>query len=173
MSIFSPISLFLVCRQRSSQIEQPDFPRGLLNYTKTPSGNTNSKYMTLFRAHLKWLITCVFWLSFSHIPFLLVKLDPARPTIAHTMHVSREPQDDGYTQIPRAEESVAEMNQSDLSQTFDSSSDTPKSKKTPREVRSQKPTPFRLDRANKSDTLCTNKECIYTVFLPNCQQLKD
>ncbi|XP_038584685.1 deleted in lung and esophageal cancer protein 1 [Micropterus salmoides] len=81
-----------------------------------------------------------------------IKLDPARPTIAHTMHVSREPQDDGYTQIPRAEESVAEMNQSDLSQTFDSSSDTPKSKKTPRERPTQtKPRPKWKDEPSAKD----------------------
>lgn len=51
------------------------------------------------------------------------------------MHVSKEPQDDGYTLIPRPEK--AEMNESDLSLTFESSSDTPKRKKTPREVRNK------------------------------------
>lgn len=68
------------------------------------------------------------------------------------MRMSREPQDDGYTVIGGSEKTVPEMNESDLSLTLESSSDTPKWKKTPREVRSQKPTLFWVDRANKNDT---------------------
>lgn len=142
MSVFSQISLFLVCRQRSSRNERPDFPPGLLNYTKTTGGSTSSKYVALFGTHLKLLMTGVFLLNISLIPFLLVKSNPAKPTIAYTMRMSREPQDDGYTVIGGSEKTVPEMNESDLSLTLESSSDTPKWKKTPREVRSQKPTLF-------------------------------
>nr|XP_020458002.1 deleted in lung and esophageal cancer protein 1 isoform X2 [Monopterus albus] len=62
-----------------------------------------------------------------------IKLNPAKPTAAYTMHISREPQDDGYTLIPSSEKAVTEMNESELSLTFQSSSDTPKRKKTPGE----------------------------------------
>lgn len=67
--------------------------------------------------------------------FLSVKSNLAKPTVAYTMHVSKEPQDDGYTLVPRADKAVLETNESDLSLTFESSSDAPKRKKTPREVR--------------------------------------
>lgn len=70
------------------------------------------------------------------ILFLSVKLNPAKPTVTYTMHVSREPQDDGYTLIPSSGKAVLDMNESDLSLTFESNSDTPKRKNTPREVRS-------------------------------------
>nr|CBN81993.1 Deleted in lung and esophageal cancer protein 1 [Dicentrarchus labrax] len=71
-----------------------------------------------------------------------IKSNPAKPTIAYTMHMTREPQDDGYTLIARPEKSVPEMNGSDVSLTFESSSDTPKRKKTPREKPNQtKPRP--------------------------------
>ncbi|KAK9527708.1 hypothetical protein VZT92_014247 [Zoarces viviparus] len=62
-----------------------------------------------------------------------IKWDPARPTIAYTMRISREPQDDG---------SSPEKNESDRSLTLESSSDTPKRKETPREGPGQtKPRP--------------------------------
>ncbi|XP_059183037.1 deleted in lung and esophageal cancer protein 1 [Centropristis striata] len=71
-----------------------------------------------------------------------MKLDPGRSTIAHTMHVSREPQDDGYTLIPSPEKILPDLNESDLSLTFESSSDTPQRKKTQRETPNQaKPRP--------------------------------
>ncbi|XP_023263678.1 deleted in lung and esophageal cancer protein 1 [Seriola lalandi dorsalis] len=71
-----------------------------------------------------------------------VKSNPAKPTLAYAMHVSKEPQDDGYTLIPSPEKIVLEMNESDLSLTFKSSSDTPKRKKTPKEKPNQtKPRP--------------------------------
>uniref|UniRef100_A0A3B4UY15 DLEC1 cilia and flagella associated protein n=1 Tax=Seriola dumerili TaxID=41447 RepID=A0A3B4UY15_SERDU len=71
-----------------------------------------------------------------------VKSNPAKPTLAYAMHVSKEPQDDGYTLIPSPEKIVLEMNESDLSLTFESSSDTPKRKKTPKEKPNQtKPRP--------------------------------
>uniref|UniRef100_A0A8C4E4B0 DLEC1 cilia and flagella associated protein n=1 Tax=Dicentrarchus labrax TaxID=13489 RepID=A0A8C4E4B0_DICLA len=70
-----------------------------------------------------------------------IKSNPAKPTIAYTMHMTREPQDDGYTLIARPEKSVPEMNGSDVSLTFESSSDTPKRKKTPREPNQTKPRP--------------------------------
>lgn len=89
-------------------------------------------------------MTGVFWLNISLILLLLVKSNPAKPTVAYAMHVCREPQDDGYTLIPSPEKTVLEINESELSLTFESSSDTPKRKKTPSEVRSQKPTPFQL-----------------------------
>lgn len=94
----------------------------------------------------------IFHLSF----FLSVKSNPGKPTIASTMHVSREPQDDGYTLMPSPEKIAAEINESDLNLTFESSSDTQKRKYTPREVRSQTPIPFWLDTAIKSDTFNKN-----------------
>lgn len=145
MSILSQISLSLVCRQWSSQNEQPDFPPGLLNNTKTSSGSASCKYTILFGTRLKLLMTSVFWFNISplffffFIIFLPVKCNPAKPTIAYTMHVSREPQDDGYTLIPSPEMMAPERNVSDISLTLESSSDTPKRKKTPREVKSQRP----------------------------------
>lgn len=72
------------------------------------------------------------------------------------MHVSRKPQDDGYTLMPSPEKIIPKMNNSDLSLTFESSSVTPKRKKSPREVRSHKPTHFPLDIAIKSDTFYNN-----------------
>lgn len=86
-------------------------------------------------------MTSMFWFSaspFFKIIFLPVKYDPARPTIAYTMHVSREPQDDGYTLIPSSEKMFSDRNESYISLTFESSSDTPMRKKTPREVKSQR-----------------------------------
>ncbi|XP_034428742.1 deleted in lung and esophageal cancer protein 1 isoform X2 [Hippoglossus hippoglossus] len=69
-----------------------------------------------------------------------VKLNPAKPTIAYTMHLSKEPQDDGYTLIPSPEKTV--LNDSDLSLTFESSLETPKSENTPSEKPNQsKPSP--------------------------------
>ncbi|XP_070709445.1 deleted in lung and esophageal cancer protein 1 [Pempheris klunzingeri] len=70
-----------------------------------------------------------------------MKSDPAQPTAAYTMHVSREPQDDGYTRLPSPDKAVLEMI-SDLSLTCESSSDAPQRKKTPREKLNQtKPRP--------------------------------
>lgn len=85
-------------------------------------------------------MTGVFWFTVSplfKIISLPVKHDPARPTIAYTKHMSREPQDDGYTLIPTPEKSFSEGNESDISLTFESTSDAPTRKKTPREVKSQ------------------------------------
>ncbi|XP_029313116.1 LOW QUALITY PROTEIN: deleted in lung and esophageal cancer protein 1 [Cottoperca gobio] len=62
-----------------------------------------------------------------------IKSRPGKPTIAYAMHMSREPQDDGYTLIPSQKKMVTEMNELDLSLTFQCSSDTPPRKKTPRE----------------------------------------
>lgn len=56
------------------------------------------------------------------------------------MHMSREPQDDGYTQIPSPEKTIPGMYESDFSLTLESSSYTPKRMKTPSEVRSEKRT---------------------------------
>ncbi|XP_039983101.1 deleted in lung and esophageal cancer protein 1 [Xiphias gladius] len=71
-----------------------------------------------------------------------VKSNPAKPTVAYAMHVSKEPQDDDYTVISSPEKTALEMNESDLSLTFESSSDNPKRKKTPREKPNQtKPRP--------------------------------
>lgn len=69
-------------------------------------------------------------------PFPSVKSVPIKPTFTYTMHVSKEPQDDGYTLIPSSGKTVLEMNESDLSLTFDSSSDISKRKTTAREVSS-------------------------------------
>lgn len=76
---FSQISLFLVCRQRSSWNVQPDFPSGLLNLTKTTSWTTRGRYLILFGTHLKLLITGVFSLAvplgISLILFLVSKTE--------------------------------------------------------------------------------------------------
>lgn len=97
--------------------------------------------------HLKLLMNGVLSLTDSFIGFLSVKSNPAKPTVAYAMHVSKEPQDDDYTVISSPEKTALEMNESDLSLTFESSSDNPKRKKTPREVRSKETTSFQLDRA--------------------------
>ncbi|XP_068588398.1 deleted in lung and esophageal cancer protein 1 [Cebidichthys violaceus] len=76
-----------------------------------------------------------------------IKLNPAKPTIAYAMHVSREPQDDGYALMPSPE-----MNESDRSLTLESSSDTPKRKKAPRERSDQtKPRPKWKDEPSATD----------------------
>ncbi|XP_044032520.1 deleted in lung and esophageal cancer protein 1 isoform X2 [Siniperca chuatsi] len=80
-----------------------------------------------------------------------IKSNPAKPTIAYTMHVSREPQDDGYTLIPSPEKSMPEMNESDLSLTFESSSDTPKRKKTRERPNHTKPRPKWKDEPSAKD----------------------
>ncbi|XP_068604350.1 deleted in lung and esophageal cancer protein 1 [Brachionichthys hirsutus] len=54
-----------------------------------------------------------------------MKYNPNKPTVAYSMRASRGPQDDGYTPIPGPE-----RNESDLSLTLESSSDTPKRKTT-------------------------------------------
>lgn len=59
------------------------------------------------------------------------------------MHTSREPQDDGYTLIPTSEKAVLEMNESDLSLTFDSSSDALQRTKTQKKVKSKVPISFK------------------------------
>ncbi|XP_026216993.1 deleted in lung and esophageal cancer protein 1 [Anabas testudineus] len=81
-----------------------------------------------------------------------IKSVPGKPTVTYTMHVSREPQDDGYTLIPSSGRAVSEMNESDLSLTFDASSDTPKRKSTPREKPNQsKPRPKWKDKPSMKD----------------------
>lgn len=87
------------------------------------------------------IIANVFWLHIWFIWFILlssVKSNPAKPTIAYAMHVSKEPQDDGYTLMPSPGKVVQGMNESKRSPTLDSSSDIAKSKKSTREVRSHK-----------------------------------
>ncbi|XP_044196282.1 deleted in lung and esophageal cancer protein 1 [Thunnus albacares] len=81
-----------------------------------------------------------------------VRTNPARPTFTYTMHVSREPQDDGYTLIPSQEKTVLEMHESDLSLTLESSSYTPKRMKTPNEKPNQtKPRPKWKDEPSAKD----------------------
>ncbi|KAL7374309.1 hypothetical protein ABVT39_026064 [Epinephelus coioides] len=81
-----------------------------------------------------------------------IKSNPGRPTIAYAMHVSREPQDDGCGLMPSPEKIIPEMNESDHSLTFESSSHTPKRKKTPKETRNQtKPRPKWKDEPSAKD----------------------
>ncbi|XP_047468119.1 deleted in lung and esophageal cancer protein 1 isoform X2 [Mugil cephalus] len=80
-----------------------------------------------------------------------VKSNPAKPTISYTMHVSREPQDDGYTLIPSPERTVLEMNDLDCSLTFESSSDMPKQKKMTSEPNQAKPRPKWKDEPSAKD----------------------
>ncbi|KAF0028061.1 hypothetical protein F2P81_019148 [Scophthalmus maximus] len=71
-----------------------------------------------------------------------VKSNPAKPTIAYTMRVTKEPQDDGFTKIPSPAKAVLKMSESDHSLTFESSSDGPKRKNTPKKKPTQvKPRP--------------------------------
>lgn len=65
----------------------------------------------------------------------LVKFHYAKPTISFNMHVSREPQDDGYTVLPAQESRVPEGSLSEKSLTLESSSDVPKRMKSPKQVR--------------------------------------
>uniref|UniRef100_UPI0037E93989 deleted in lung and esophageal cancer protein 1 n=1 Tax=Semicossyphus pulcher TaxID=241346 RepID=UPI0037E93989 len=60
------------------------------------------------------------------------KSNPAKPTIAYTMPVSQEPQDDGYTLIHSPEKATLEMNESGFCLTYESSSDSRKGSKTSR-----------------------------------------
>ncbi|XP_028289337.1 deleted in lung and esophageal cancer protein 1 [Parambassis ranga] len=62
-----------------------------------------------------------------------VKSDPAKPTIAYTMRVSREPRDDGYALTPRGEKAVLGMNKLDHNLTLEFSSDTPTRKNSAKE----------------------------------------
>ncbi|XP_053198841.1 deleted in lung and esophageal cancer protein 1 [Scomber japonicus] len=81
-----------------------------------------------------------------------VKTNPGRPTFSYNMHVSREPQDDGYTLIHSLEKTVPEMHQSDLSLTLESSSYTPRGMKTPSEKPNQiKPRPKWKDEPSAKD----------------------
>ncbi|KAA8580728.1 hypothetical protein FQN60_013686, partial [Etheostoma spectabile] len=89
---------------------------------------------------------------YDHQIHLTVKSNPGKPTIADTMHVSREPQDDGYTLIPSSEKTVSGINESDLSLTFESISDTPKWTKTSKERPNQsKPRPKWKDKPSAKD----------------------
>ncbi|XP_037612878.1 deleted in lung and esophageal cancer protein 1 [Sebastes umbrosus] len=81
-----------------------------------------------------------------------IKWNPGKTTISYAMHVSRKPQDDGYTLMPSPEKIIPEMNKSDLSLTFESSSVTPKRKKSPREKPNQtKPRPKWKDEPSAKD----------------------
>ncbi|KAK2859516.1 hypothetical protein Q5P01_004136 [Channa striata] len=69
-----------------------------------------------------------------------IKSNPAKETVTYTMHVSRVPQDDGYTLISSSEDAALEV--SDHSLTVDSNSYTSKRKTTPTEKANQsKPIP--------------------------------
>ncbi|XP_042366373.1 deleted in lung and esophageal cancer protein 1 [Plectropomus leopardus] len=108
-----------------------------------------------------------------------IKSNPGRPTIASAMRASREPQDDGYTLMPSPEK---KMNESDLSLTLESSSDTPKRKKTPQEEPNKtkprpkwKDEPSAKDRAEGWETLQKLKDRRSFLrnprfLLPNAQQ---
>ena len=79
--------------------------------------------------------SCFFIWVFLSSCFLSVKFNLAKPTIAYAMHVSKKPQDDGYTLTPSPEKTV--LNKSHFSLTLESSLETPKRGNTPSEVRSQ------------------------------------
>ncbi|XP_068199830.1 deleted in lung and esophageal cancer protein 1 [Antennarius striatus] len=66
-------------------------------------------------------------------PTTTMKHDLTKPTIAFSMRVSREPQDDGYSLIPGPGKKLPEMNELDLSLTFESGSDISKGKKNLKE----------------------------------------
>lgn len=90
------------------------------------------------------------------------KPDLTKPTVSYTMHVSREPQDDGYTLIPSSDNST---NKSDVSLTMELSSDNTESKTTPREKTKKakrkpkwKGEPSALDRKEGQETLQKMKD---------------
>ncbi|XP_055364189.1 deleted in lung and esophageal cancer protein 1 isoform X2 [Betta splendens] len=81
-----------------------------------------------------------------------IKQNPARPTISYTMHMSREPRDDGCTVIPSSGKPVTEMKESELSMTFDSSSDKATRRNSLRETPNQtKPRPKWKDEKGAKD----------------------
>lgn len=135
-SVFSGFSLFLVRRQRTSPQEQLNFPPGLPNNTKAQSRSTESRF-SIDSLGLNGIFFKDLWALVQYFTNLLIflsaKLDPARPTVAFSMHVSREPQDDGYTLI-LGPDTV----ESDFSLTLDSSPDAEKRKETPKKVKLQR-----------------------------------
>ncbi|XP_034024820.1 deleted in lung and esophageal cancer protein 1 [Thalassophryne amazonica] len=93
-------------------------------------------------------------------PPVEAKPDPTKPTISYKMHLSREPQDNDYTRIPKVTRS-----ESDLSLTTDCSSETPKNVKTPHEKPCKtkprpkwKDEPSAQDWAEGRDKLCKIKD---------------
>lgn len=64
-----------------------------------------------------------------------MKFHYAKPTISFNMHVSKEPQDDGYTVLPAQDGRAPERSPSEKSLTLESSSDVPKRMKSPKQVK--------------------------------------
>ncbi|KAM8823094.1 deleted in lung and esophageal cancer protein 1 isoform 2-T2 [Spinachia spinachia] len=77
-----------------------------------------------------------------------IKWNLAKHTIAYAMHVSKEPQDDGYTLMPGPGNVVQGSNESKRGLTLDSSSDMAKSKKSTRESKAR---PKRMDEPSAKD----------------------
>ncbi|KAM3593795.1 uncharacterized protein V6R79_022034 [Siganus canaliculatus] len=107
-----------------------------------------------------------------------IKPNPARPTIAYSMHISKELQDDG-TVNPSPKKKVPEVNESVLGLSFDSSTDTQTRKKTPKEKCKPRPKwkdePSMNDRAEGLSELQKLKErhaflCNPRFLPPNVQQ---
>ncbi|KAF3836572.1 hypothetical protein F7725_029130 [Dissostichus mawsoni] len=80
---------------------------------------------------------------------LTVKLNPGKPTLSYAMHVSKEPQDDGYTLIPSPEKII--LGESDLSLTFESSSVTPTRRKPKEKSKRTVPRPKWKDEPSAKD----------------------
>ncbi|KAK1884689.1 Deleted in lung and esophageal cancer protein 1 like [Dissostichus eleginoides] len=78
-----------------------------------------------------------------------IKLNPGKPTLSYAMHVSKEPQDDGYTLIPSPEKII--LGESDLSLTFESSSVTPTRRKPKEKSKQTVPRPKWKDEPSAKD----------------------
>ncbi|XP_075906627.1 deleted in lung and esophageal cancer protein 1 isoform X2 [Nelusetta ayraudi] len=100
-----------------------------------------------------------------------IKFHYAKPTISFNMHVSREPQDDGYTVLPAQESKVPERSLSEKSLTLESSSDVPKRMKSPKQVRGHR----KADQSKPKPKLKANKPNTLDQLegLDKLQKLKD
>lgn len=134
MSSLSPVCLLPVCGQWSSGSVRPHIPLGLLTYTETSSERTSRKYSTLSVTPPTLLMTFARDILAAFFLSRLVKFHYAKPTISFNMHVSREPQDDGYTVLAAQESRVPERSLSEKSLTLESSSDVSKRMKSPKQV---------------------------------------
>lgn len=129
--LFSVKSAFSWCvdedlLEMNNLISPKDYLATLKPHVRAPAAG-------IWPIYLKF-ISCQ-WFGATNFLFLSEKWNPAKPTIAFTMHVSRKPQDDGYTVIRRPEKTGFVDIQLDHSVTFESCSDTPRRKETQREVR--------------------------------------
>lgn len=135
---FSPVSLFLVCWQWSPKDEQPDLPPWLHPFTENTVSSTITRFLIFSLDLNQVIITCctcccccffsIKWLFFT------VKLDPAKPTLCYSMHVSKEPRDDGYLLVHSPDRDDVDLNEVDNAMMVSSSSVTLKKRALHKEV---------------------------------------